>query len=90
MVAMPASSAPYPSYNYGSDQTNESKRQTSDFVATTGVHSGSGINGTTPLRLEIRELEKDPVAWTLYILGLDMMQYTPQTDMLSWYQIAGM
>ncbi|KAK0108702.1 hypothetical protein ONS95_003493 [Cadophora gregata] len=84
-----SSRQPYPSYDYGADPPRLPKRQTSEFFPITGVHTGSGINGSLPLRIEVRELEKDPVAWTLYILGLDLLQYTPQSDMLSWYQIAG-
>lgn len=80
----------YPSYDYGIDRSTIVKRQSSSTYATTGVHTGTGPNGSTPLRLEIRDLEKDPITWTLYILGLDMLQFTPQTQMLSWYQIAGM
>ncbi|KAF8860872.1 Di-copper centre-containing protein [Acephala macrosclerotiorum] len=79
----------YPSYDYGIDRSTIFKRQTSNFYAITGVHTGSGPNGSTPLRLEIRDLERDSTTWTLYILGLDMLQYAPQTEMLSWYQIAG-
>lgn len=79
----------YPSYDYGLDRSVIFKRQTSNFYAITGINTGSGPNGSTPLRLEIRELEKDTMTWALYILGLDMLQYTPQTEMLSWYQIAG-
>ncbi|CZR68874.1 related to tyrosinase precursor (monophenol monooxygenase) [Phialocephala subalpina] len=79
----------YPSYDYDIDRSAILKRQTSNFYAITGVHTGSGPNGSIPLQLEIRDLQKDPTTWTLYILGLDMLQYTPQTEMLSWYQIAG-
>ncbi|KAI9048358.1 hypothetical protein LZ554_008150 [Drepanopeziza brunnea f. sp. 'monogermtubi'] len=81
--------AAYPSYDYGANPPEFSKRQNTAFIAVTGAQTGTGQNGSAPLRLEVRELEKDPVAWTLYILGLDMMQYAPQTEMLSWYQIAG-
>lgn len=86
-------STPQPSflpYDYGVNRSAIIKRQTSNHYAVTGIHTGSGPNGSTPLRIEIRDLEKDRIAWTLYILGLDMLQYTPQTEMLSWYQIAGM
>ncbi|CAK7237697.1 hypothetical protein SEUCBS140593_010079 [Sporothrix eucalyptigena] len=46
-------------------------------------------NGTMPPRQEIRQMEKDTDLWTLYILGLNMMQYTDQSNFLSYYQIAG-
>ena len=78
------------SYNYGGDRSTILKRQSSNFYAINGIQSGSGPNGSLPLRLEIRELEQESTMWTLYILGLDMLQYTNQTEMLSWYQIAGM
>jgi tyrosinase len=77
------------SYNYGVDRNTILKRQSPNFYAINGIQSGSGPNGSLPLRLEIRELEQEPTMWTLYILGLDMLQYTNQTEMLSWYQIAG-
>lgn len=88
-TAPPSSQQPYPSYDYGADPPRLPKRQSSESFPIIGVHTGSDVNGSVPLRIEVRELEKDPVAWTLYILGLDMLQYTPQSDMLSWYQIAG-
>ncbi|KAF2834822.1 Di-copper centre-containing protein, partial [Patellaria atrata CBS 101060] len=40
-------------------------------------------------RLEIRELEKIPDQWNLYILGLDSMQKMNQSGRLSYYQIGG-
>jgi hypothetical protein len=83
---------PFSSYDYGSiDRSTILKRQLppSPYVVT-GVHTGAGSHGSLPLRLEIREMEQDPTTWTLYILGLDMLQYTNQTEMLSWYQITGM
>ncbi|KAL5320201.1 hypothetical protein ACEPPN_011002 [Leptodophora sp. 'Broadleaf-Isolate-01'] len=86
LIAPPSSQQPYPSYDYGADPPRLPRRQNSEY---TGVHTGSGVNGSPPLRIEIRDLQKDPIAWNLYILGLDMLQYTPQSDMLSWYQIAG-
>ena len=33
--------------------------------------------------MEVRELEKDTEIWTLYLLGLDILQSRNQTDMLS-------
>ncbi len=87
--ASPLAQQPYPPYNYGIGRSTFRKRQASDIFITSGVHTGTGPNGSPPLRLEIRDLERDPVAWTLYILGLDFLQYTDQSEMLSWYQIAG-
>jgi tyrosinase len=75
-------------YDYGVDKHTLTKRSTGHIV-TTGVHVGQGPGGSVPQRLEIRELEKDKTMWNLYILGLDMLQWTPQSDRLSWYQIMG-
>ncbi|KAG4436593.1 hypothetical protein IFR05_007913 [Cadophora sp. M221] len=88
-VAPPSSKQTYPSYDYGADPPRLPKRQNTEFFPITGVHTGTGVNGSVSLRIEVRDLQKDSVAWTLYILGLDLLQYTPQSDMLSWYQIAG-
>ncbi|EFX05338.1 tyrosinase precursor [Grosmannia clavigera kw1407] len=44
---------------------------------------------TTAVRQEIRKLEQDPDLWTLYMLGLNMMQYVDQNQLLSYYQVAG-
>ncbi|CZT13854.1 related to tyrosinase precursor (monophenol monooxygenase) [Rhynchosporium graminicola] len=87
--AASSSKHPYSSYDYGADPPRLPRRQNSESFLITGVHTGNGTNGSLPLRIEVRDLEKDPVAWNLFILGLDMLQYTPQADTLSWYQIAG-
>ena len=68
------------------DRSHLIKRQSAPYVVTGIQHP----NGSTPLRLEIRQLEQNPAMWTLYLLGLDMLQYTNQAEMLSWYQITGM
>lgn len=47
------------------------------------------INGSVPLRLEIRQLQQKSDQWTLYLLALDWLQFQPQTDELSWYGING-
>ncbi|KAI1261009.1 Di-copper centre-containing protein [Xylariaceae sp. FL1019] len=47
------------------------------------------LDGAPQPRLEIRELEKDKEAWTLYLLAQSWMQYTPQDSPFSWYQMAG-
>jgi tyrosinase len=54
------------------------------------IVSSIPYNGTIPLRMEIRELEKSQAQWTLYILALSWMQYMNQTDPYSWYGLAGM
>ncbi|KAG9232333.1 hypothetical protein BJ875DRAFT_82768 [Amylocarpus encephaloides] len=82
------SASDFKRYDYGVEGHNFIKRQTG-FIPATGVHIGSGPAGSAPQRLEIRELEKDKTMWTLYILGLDMLQNVDQSDMQSWYQIMG-
>ena len=89
--SLPTDSHPtFSSYDYGVDRSHIIKRQSSSPYVVTGIQPGPGSNGATSLRLEIRELEKDPTTWTLYILGLDMLQYANQTEMLSWYQVTGL
>lgn len=76
----------YPGYNFGPDVYRRAKRQTSGpWVLTSLADSDSDL----PLRQEIRDLENDTDQWTLYILGLSMMQYTNQSDPISWYGITG-
>jgi tyrosinase len=75
-------------YDYGIDKHSLIKRST-EHTVTIGIHVGNGPGESLPQRLEVRELEKDKLMWTLYILGLDMLQWTPQSDKLSWYQIMG-
>lgn len=86
----PVHPRPFSPYDYGGiDRSNAIKRQSSSPYVVTGVHTGSGPNGSVPLRLEVRDLERDPTTWTLYLLGLDMLQFTNQMELLSWYQITG-
>ncbi|TVY93845.1 Tyrosinase [Lachnellula willkommii] len=78
------------SYNYDSVRNLARnpivpRQSTQNFYPVTGPAS----NGTVVLRQEIRELQKNQTLWTLYVLALDILQYTNQTDMLSWYQIGG-
>lgn len=77
------------SYKYSFDVTKglKEKRQSGDFIVTTGMPLNQ--DGSAPARLEIRDLQQDPEKWTLYILALDMMQYTDQSDQTSWYAITG-
>ena len=74
-------------YNYGFDVAKAVRRQASQ--APYVVKGADRVNGSLPLRPEIRQLQQDPDKWTLYTLGTSMMQYTDQSQMLSWYQIAG-
>lgn len=80
-----------PHYDYGEINISlPEKRQSSDIpYITTGVTNNLPTDGSMPLRLEIRELQKNTEQWNLYILALDMLQYTDQSELLSWYEIAG-
>ncbi|KAL3419107.1 tyrosinase precursor [Phlyctema vagabunda] len=72
------------SYDYGIDTHSLVPRQAiSNIIITGALPSSNGV------RREIRDLEKDNTTWTLYLLAMDMMQYTNQSDMQSWYQLAG-
>ncbi|EHK97206.1 putative Tyrosinase [Glarea lozoyensis 74030] len=51
-------------YEYGVSKERFIKRST-EHVVTTGIHVGKGPDGSLPQRLEIRELEKDKLMWTL-------------------------
>lgn len=77
------------SYNYGFDITKslKEKRQSDGYIVTTGMPLTQ--NGSVPIRREIRDLQQDADQWVLYILALDMMQYTDQSDESSWYSILG-
>lgn len=50
---------------------------------------GLGINTTAP-RLEIRELQRNPDLFNLYLLGLQRWQSIGQDDKFSYFQVAGM
>ena len=81
--------SPFGSYEYGIDRNAILKRQSPSSFAINGIHTGTGPGGSLPLRLEIRDLEKDNTTWTLYLLGLDMLHSKNQTEMLSWYSLTG-
>lgn len=74
-------------YGYGFDITkaHHTRRQSDPIVVTTGMPLNE--DGSVPVRLEIRELQQDEDRWSLYILALDMMQYTDQSDPTSWFGI---
>lgn len=77
-------------YDYGVNITEElkAKRASSDTVVVTrGMPLRA--NGSVPVRYEIRDLQNDADKWTLYILALDMMQYTDQSVVTSWFSISG-
>lgn len=47
------------------------------------------LNGSLPIRVEIRQLAKNKYKWDLFILAMSMFEFADQGDPLSWYQIAG-
>ena len=50
----------------------------------------TGIQGTsTQPRLEIRQLEKNPDQWNIYLLGMNRFMRSNQSEKLSYYQVAG-
>ncbi|GAB7324456.1 hypothetical protein MBLNU13_g08380t2 [Cladosporium sp. NU13] len=50
----------------------------------------TGIQGTgTQPRLEIRQLEKNPDHWNIYLLGMNRFMRSNQSEKLSYYQVAG-
>lgn len=82
-----------PAYDYGVATGELVKRQAamqySPSATVTGTHTGTGPNGSAPLRPNILDMEQNTEMWTLFILALDMMQYTDQSQLFSWYQVAG-
>jgi tyrosinase len=50
---------------------------------------GLGVTEVYP-RLEIRELQRRPDEFNVYMLGLRGFQNTSQDDKVSYFQIAGM
>ncbi|KAI6247240.1 Tyrosinase [Erysiphe necator] len=78
-----------PSYDYGSLTPLIKVRQIPSTIVTRGASGGQGSNRSIPLRREVRELEKDEDAWTLYILGMDLIQHIDQSERSSWYNLAG-
>lgn len=80
-------------YDYGIETNTKLERRQQTWVpmVTTGVQNSSYLpDGSLPQRVEIRDLQANPVKWTLYLLGLDYMQRSsPQSDMKSWYQVCG-
>ncbi len=60
------------------------RRRQLPTVAITGIK----LAGVFP-RLEIRQLEADEDQWNLFLLAMRHFQQTDQTDITSYYQIAG-
>lgn len=64
------------------------RRQTA--ANSSGYTVVTGIQGTgTQPRLEIRQLEKNPDQWNIYLLGMDRFMRSDQSEKLSYYQVAG-
>jgi tyrosinase len=80
--------AQYSTYNYGFDVTKRVKRQLSQRSAM--VVNDKSSSGNVVVRQEIRQLEQDQDLWTLYILGLSMLQFTDQSSPASYYGLAGL
>lgn len=63
-------------------------RRQDDIYPVLGI-PGQGVNTTAP-RLEIRELQRNPDLFNVYLLGLQRWQNTSQDEKFSYFQIAGM
>lgn len=66
------------------DQFSDLDKRQNSFYAITGVQG----NGQRPRR-EIRELQKKTNQWTLFLIALRRFHDLPQSNKLSYYQIAG-
>lgn len=75
-------------YDFGVDVISLTRRQDPNAPIVVG-RLPSASNGSTPLRLEIRNVKADKYRWDLYILALSMFQAVSQDDPLSYYQVAG-
>ena len=49
----------------------------------------TGAPGPVHPRLEIRQLQNNPDQFNIYLLALQAMQLTSQSNKLSWYQVMG-
>lgn len=47
------------------------------------------LGSSVPSRLELRELQKLPEQWNLYLLALDYLQFMNQSEDTSWYGLTG-
>lgn len=84
-----ASSEQFLPYDYGFDHGKVLRRQPEPSSTPITVGRLSSINGSVPIRPEIRQLRRDPLKWNLFLLALSMMQYMDQAEELSWYQLTG-
>ena len=60
------------------------RQEPESYYAATGA-----VGGVHP-RTEIRELQRDPIMWNLFLLALRDFQDMDQNEIDSYYQIAGM
>jgi hypothetical protein len=65
----------------------ERQASATPFVTVLGIKA-SGVDTIQP-RLEIRELERRPDVFNVFLLGLQRFQNLDQSDKLSYYQVAG-
>lgn len=87
-VLMPLALAQSYDYGFNVMEGLKAKREPSadNILVTRGMPLRS--NGSVPVRYEIRDLQKNTDKWSLYILALDLMQYTDQSLPSSWYSIS--
>ncbi|KAK1835532.1 hypothetical protein QBC39DRAFT_146365 [Podospora conica] len=72
-------------YDYGFDVSRQlNKRQSGEPIVVKGWGSDN-----VQVRQEIRELERDRELWTLYLLGVSLMQFSDQSSPISWYSLTG-
>lgn len=71
-------------------------RQSSGFIAITGVCSNQDSNGAcdsngrvSAPRLELRQLKQNADQWNLYLLGMERFMAKDKNDRLSYYQVVG-
>ncbi|KAG8165382.1 hypothetical protein KVR01_005657 [Diaporthe batatas] len=75
-------------YKFNVAEAYHTKRQLGgSIIVTTGMPVGPG---PVPSRPDIHDLQNDQDKWTLYILALDMMQWTDQSFPTSWFAISGL
>lgn len=75
-------------YDFGVDVVSLTRRQDPNApIVVSRLPLAS--NGSTPLRLEVRNMKADKRKWDLFILALSMFQSVSQDDPLSYYQVAG-
>jgi tyrosinase len=70
-------------------KTLSRRQNTTDSIVPVLGLPGLGVTTVYP-RLEIRELQRRPDQFNVYLLGLRRFQNTSQDDKLSYFQIAGM